>query len=69
MKILLIEDEEKLAKAIKYLLIKQNYDCDIANDGLLGYEKALNDKYNIILLDIMLPKMNGYEILKKIKRR
>lgn len=68
MKILLIEDEIKLANAVKRALELQKYVVDIANDGETGLDLAIGEKYNIILLDLMLPKIDGVEICKEIRR-
>ena len=67
MKILIIEDEIKIAEAIESRLVKENYMIDKETDGLKGYYKACDNIYDLIILDIMLPNMNGYEILKNLK--
>lgn len=67
LRILIIEDEYNLADAIFSRLKKENYTIDISLDGKNGLENALTDIYDLIILDIMLPKINGIEILKKIK--
>ena len=67
MKILIIEDEYNLADAISSMLISENYMVDIATDGEEGLYEALTDVYDLILLDVMLPYKNGFEILKELK--
>ena len=67
MKILIIEDEIKIAEAIESRLVKENYIIHKETDGLKGYYKACDNIYDLIILDIMLPNMNGYEILKNLK--
>ena len=67
MRILIIEDEYNLADAIITRLKQEKYTVDMANDGLDGLEKALTDIYDLIILDIMLPKIDGIEILKKLR--
>ena len=67
MRILIVEDEYNLADAISTRLKKENYTVDISLNGQEGLENALTDIYDLIILDIMLPKVNGIEILKKIK--
>ena len=67
MRILVVEDEKKIAELIEARLKKEKYQVDISLDGEDGLYNALNDIYDLILLDVMLPKMNGFEILKKIK--
>lgn len=67
MRILIIEDEYSLADAISEALIRENYMVDISYDGEEGLNKALCGIYDIIILDLMLPKINGLEILKYIR--
>ena len=67
MKILVIEDEFSLADIIATKLKKENYDVDISLDGESGLYNALSGVYDLIILDIMLPKINGIEILKEIR--
>lgn len=69
MRILIIEDEFNLADVIATRLKKENYAVDIFGDGEEGLESALTDIYDLIILDVMLPKINGFEILKKIKAK
>lgn len=68
MKILVVEDEYSLADIIATKLKEEKYDVDISTDGLDGLNNALSDIYDLIILDIMLPKINGIEILKEIRR-
>ena len=67
MRILIIEDEYSLADAISEALIRENYMVDIAYEGNSGLDMALNGIYDIITLDLMLPNLNGLEILKTIR--
>lgn len=67
LRVLVVEDEKKIAELIEARLKKEKYQVDISLDGEDGLYNALNDIYDLILLDVMLPKMNGFEILKKIK--
>ena len=66
-KILLIEDDEKISDLVKELLEEENYVVDQEFDGESGFFKALEEPYNLILLDIMLPKMNGFKVCSKIR--
>lgn len=68
MKILIIEDSVRLADTIAEALQNENYAVDIANDGQIGYEHASTGIYDMIILDLMLPKMNGYEVLSALRR-
>lgn len=67
MRILVVEDEKKLSDIIETSLKKEKYSVDTAYDGLDGSYKALSGIYNLIILDIMLPKQDGYQILKEIR--
>ena len=69
MRILIIEDEYNLADAISTRLKKEKYNVDICQDGEEGLYQALMDIYDLIILDVMLPKINGFEILKEIRRK
>ena len=64
MKVLIIEDEYSLADAIRESLEKEHFDVTIVTNGQVGEDEALTGLYDLILLDIMLPKKNGFEILK-----
>lgn len=67
MRILIVEDEIYLADTLKAILKKNNYLVDVVHDGEAGYDNALTDIYDLILLDIMLPKMDGITVLKSIR--
>ena len=67
MKILIIEDEYNLADAISSMLKSKKYSVEIRTDGEEGLEEALTDIYDLIILDVMLPHKNGFEILKELK--
>jgi DNA-binding response OmpR family regulator len=68
MRILLVEDERSLSNILVELLKKQNYTVDAVYDGKDGLDCGLSGIYDLILLDIMLPKMNGIEVLKHLRR-
>ncbi len=67
MKILIIEDEYSLADAISEMLIKENFSCNIITNGEDGENEALTNIYDLILLDVMLPNKNGFEILRNLR--
>ncbi len=67
-KILIIEDEINMAKGLKFNLEARDYEVVVAYDGEKGLEKAVDEKPDLILLDIMLPKLNGYEVCKQVKK-
>jgi len=66
-RILIIEDEKSILRMIEYDLKQLNYEVDTALDGLDGYKKASALRYDVILLDLMLPKMNGMEVCEKLR--
>ena len=68
MRILIVEDEVSLADLVANRLKKEKYSVDIDNDGEDGLYDALSDTYDLILLDIMLPNVDGIEILKEVKK-
>lgn len=67
-KILLVEDEKRMAEALGTILKKENHIVDIKNDGASGYDAALTDVYEVLVLDVMLPGMSGFEITKRLRR-
>lgn len=67
MRILVVEDEFNLADMIAIKLRKEKYNVDVSLDGEDGLDNALSDVYDLVILDIMLPKINGIEILKEIR--
>ncbi|MGG7164970.1 response regulator transcription factor [Clostridium ihumii] len=69
MRILLIEDEIQLSEALKQILVKNKYSVDALFDGEDGLIYALTDVYDVIILDIMLPKLNGLDVLKEIRKK
>ena len=67
MRILVIEDERRIARAIKEGLEQESYAVDVAYDGEEGYNIARADEYDLIILDVMLPSLDGYEVCKKLR--
>ena len=68
MRILIVEDEAALAELVAERLRRDHYIVDISNDGEEGAYNALSGMYDLIILDIMLPKKNGIEILKELRK-
>ncbi|MCK5084998.1 MAG: response regulator [Candidatus Pacebacteria bacterium] len=66
-KILVVEDEATLQKALNDVLVQEGYNVLSALDGMLGLDLALKEKPDLILLDVILPKMDGFEVLKKLR--
>ena len=67
MRILVVEDEEAIAEALAHILTKNKYLVDTCYNGENGYDNAVSGIYDIIILDIMLPCMNGLEILRRLR--
>jgi len=67
MRILLVEDDTAIARSLKEGLEDESYAVDVANDGSEGYRTAAADDYDVIILDIMLPGMNGYEVCRALR--
>ncbi len=68
MQVLIVEDEKRLAEALAHVLEEQKYMVDIAFDGADGFDYAVSGIYDIIILDVMLPVMNGYEVASKLRK-
>lgn len=69
MKILIIEDEKLLADSLKALLEKKGFDVECVYDGESGEEYAETGVYDLLILDVMMPKMNGFEVAKKVRSK
>ena len=67
-RILIVEDEEKIARFIELELVHEGYEVEKAADGRAGVEAALSSPFDLILLDLLLPKLNGLEVLRRVRR-
>ncbi|KSU85857.1 PhoB family transcriptional regulator [Fictibacillus enclensis] len=67
-RILVVEDEVQIAKVLKIELEYEAYDVHVEHDGQSGLEQALREEYNLILLDVMLPKLSGVEMLRRLRK-
>ena len=68
-RILIVEDERKIADTLKFGLNEKGFNVDVAYDGNLGYRLFCANDYDIIILDINLPEMNGYDLCKAIRSK
>lgn len=66
-KILIVEDEKDISEILAYNITRQGYEVDTAYDGETGLEKALSGNFDLLLLDVMLPKMDGFEICRRVR--
>lgn len=67
-RILVIEDEVKIARFLELELTHEGYDVEIAHDGRSGYEKAISKKFDLIILDLMLPGLSGIEVCRRVRK-
>ena len=67
-RILVVEDDLQIQDLIVEFLLSQDYIVDTANDGVEGYEKFKEEKYDLVILDIMMPRLDGYSLCKMIKK-
>lgn len=68
MQVLIVEDDIRLAEALAHILKEKKYLVDTVYDGKSGFEYAQSGIYDVIVLDVMLPKMNGFEIVQELRR-
>lgn len=66
-RILIVDDERDLVETLIFRLESEGYDVSVAYDGQEGLEKAKKDKPDLILLDVMMPKLNGYQVCRELK--
>lgn len=69
MKILVIEDELEICRFLELELMHEGYEVEIAHDGRSGLELAIDTEFDLILLDVMLPQLNGIEVLRRIRQK
>ena len=67
-KILIVEDEEKIARFLELELRHEGYEADKASNGREGLDKALTGQYALMVLDVMLPELNGFEVLRRLRK-
>ena len=69
MQVLIVEDDIRLAKAVGKILEENGYQVDLVHDGKSGLDYAESGIYDVVILDVMLPKMDGYEVAKQLRRK
>lgn len=67
-KILIVEDENKIARFVELELKYEGYEVEIAGDGRQGYEKAMHDDIDLVILDVMLPGLSGMEVCRRVRQ-
>jgi two-component system response regulator CpxR len=68
-KILIIDDDEELCELVSEYLSAEDFQVESANDGEIGLNKALSGDYDLAILDVMLPKINGFDVLRQLRER
>lgn len=68
-KVLIVEDEFSIQRILQYDLMQSGFSVDLASDGEEGLQKALSNEYDVILLDVMLPKRDGFSVCKELRAR
>jgi len=68
-RVLLVEDEDRLAETVRRGLIAEGFTVDVARDGVDGLWSACENAYDVIVLDIMLPRLNGYKVVEQLRER
>ena len=69
MRVLIVEDEKRLAQALGQIMEEQHYQVDIVYDGADGLDYALSGQYDIVILDVMLPKKDGFEVVHELREQ
>ena len=69
MQVLIVEDDVRLAQALGRILEENDYQVDLVHDGQDGLAYAESGTYDVVILDVMLPRMNGFEIVKELRRK
>src|SRR3989339_1668403 len=69
MRILLVEDEQGVAGFVKKGLEEERYNVELANDGRLGLELASQGKYDLLILDVMLPSLDGFSLCREVRKQ
>lgn len=67
-RILIVDDDDEIRDLLEFDISQSGYFVDTARDGMEGLNKALNNAYDLILLDVMMPKMNGFDVCKNIRQ-
>lgn len=67
-KLLIADDDDEIRDLLEFDISHSGYDVDCAKDGMEALEKAISNKYDVILLDVMMPKMNGFEVCQNIRK-
>lgn len=67
MRVLVVEDDSRLAEVLSSGLAAEGFQVDVVNDGMAGYRHAAEGTYDAVVLDIMLPSLNGYKVVERLR--
>lgn len=68
MRVLVVEDDARLAEVLSAGLAAEGFHVDVVDDGLAGYQRAVDGAYDVVVLDILLPSLNGYQVVDRVRR-
>ena len=68
MRILIVEDEHRLAATLQDLMELEGYSADVCHDGEAGLDNAMSGIYDVVILDVMLPKLDGFGVLRRLRQ-
>ncbi len=67
-RILVVDDDRNVAETVRRMMVAEGWVVDVVHDGALGLEKATSERFDVIVLDIMMPGLNGYEVVRSLRR-
>ncbi len=67
MRVLVVEDDRSVAETIRRMLVAEAWVVDVVNDGMTGLERASTERFDVVVLDIMMPGLNGYEVVRRLR--
>ncbi|OCW86943.1 DNA-binding response regulator [Nocardia farcinica] len=67
MRILVVEDDRSVAETVRRMLVAEAWVVDVVNDGVTGLERASTERFDVVVLDIMMPGLNGYEVVRRLR--
>ncbi|AZG46272.1 response regulator transcription factor [Gordonia insulae] len=67
MRILVVEDDRSVAETVRRMLVAEGWVVDVVNDGVTGLERAMTERFDVVVLDIMMPGLNGYEVVRRLR--
>ncbi|MGC4960709.1 response regulator transcription factor [Gordonia sp. DT218] len=68
MRVLVVDDDHNVAETVRRMMVAEGWVVDVVNDGVAGLEKAVSEKFDVVVLDIMMPGLNGYEVVRRLRQ-